>query len=77
MLQYLGYCRDVGFHASKLQNDMKSSQCMFHIQDDIPTGLACSAAAVKTFNELEKVVDKLWDDYGKGFTWAKLQKGKL
>ena len=73
MLQYLGYCRDVGFHASKLQNDMKSSQCMFHI----PTGLACSAAAVKAFNELEKVVDKLWDDYGKFFTWAKLQKGKL
>ena len=49
VLQYLGYCRDMGFHASKLQNDMKSSQCMFHFHDDIPTGLACLAAAVKAF----------------------------
>ena len=36
-----------------------------------------STAGVKAFDELEKVVDKLGDDYGKGFTWAKLQKEKL
>lgn len=36
-----------------------------------------SAAGAKAFDELEKVVDKLGDDYGKGFTWAKVQKEKL
>ena len=36
-----------------------------------------STAEVKAFDELEKVVDKLGDDYGKCLTWAKLQKEKL
>ena len=36
-----------------------------------------SAAGAKAFDELEKVVDKLGDDYGKGFTWAKIQKEQL
>ena len=36
-----------------------------------------SAAGAKAFDELEKVVDKLGDDFGKGFTWAKVQKEKL
>ncbi|CAH3031182.1 unnamed protein product, partial [Pocillopora meandrina] len=41
-------------------------------------GLDCvSAAGAKAFDELEEVIDKLGDNYGKGFTWAKVQKEKL
>ena len=36
-----------------------------------------SAAGSKAFNKLEDVIDKLGDNYGKGFTWAKVQKEKL
>ena len=36
-----------------------------------------SAAGAKAFDELEEIVDKLGDNYGKGFTWAKEQKKKL
>ena len=36
-----------------------------------------SAAGAKAFDELEEVIDKLGDNYGKGFTWAKVQKEKL
>jgi len=35
-----------------------------------------SAAGTKAFDELE-VIDKLGDNYGKGFMWAKVQKEKL
>ena len=58
---------------------MQSSQCMFRFHEEIPAGLGpdVPAAGVKAFDELEKVVEKLGDDYGKGFTWAKVQKEKL
>ena len=36
-----------------------------------------SLAGAEVFDELEKVVEKLGDDYGKGLTWAKVQKEKL
>ena len=36
-----------------------------------------SAAGAKAFDELEEVIDKLGDNYGKGFAWAKVQKEKL
>ena len=35
-----------------------------------------SAAGAKAFDKLEKIVDKLGDDNGMGFTWAKVQKEK-
>ena len=35
-----------------------------------------STAGAKAFDEQE-VIDKLGDNYGKGFTWAKVQKEKL
>ena len=37
-----------------------------------------SAAGAKASDEPEEVIDKLGaDNYGKGFTWAKVQKEKL
>ena len=36
-----------------------------------------SAAGAKGFDELENVADKLGDDYGKGFTWVKVQTEKF
>jgi len=36
-----------------------------------------SATGAKAFDELEKVINKLGDNYGKGLPWAMLQKEKL
>ena len=36
-----------------------------------------SATGAKAFDELEEVINKLGDNYGKGLPWAKVQKEKL
>ena len=78
VLQYLGYCKDVGFAPMS-----RSTLCKVLSVCSASTGKSLqgldyvSAAGAKAFDELEKVVDKLGDDYGKGFTWAKVQKEKL
>ena len=78
VLQYLGYCKDVGFAPRS-----RSTLCKVLSVCSASTGKSLqgldyvSAAGAKAFDELEKVVDKLGDDYGKGFTWAKVQKEKL
>ena len=57
---------------------MQSSQCMFaSTRKSLQDLDYISAAGAKAFDKLDKVVDKLGDDYGKGFTWAKVQKEKL
>ena len=78
MLQYLGYCRDVGFKPMSRSTLCKVlSVCSASTRRSLLGLDYVSAAGVKTFDELEKVVDKLGDDYGKGFTWAKVQKENL
>ena len=76
--QYLGYCRDVGFTPMSRSTLCKVlSVCSASTRKSLQGLDYVSTAGVKAFDELEKVVDKLGDDYGKGFTWAKLQKEKL
>ena len=76
--QYLGYCRDVSFTPMSRSTLCKVlSVCSASTRKSLQGLDYVSTAGVKAFDELEKVVDKLGDDYGKGFTWAKLQKEKL
>ena len=78
VLQYLGYCRDVGFMPMTRSTLCKVlSVCSASTRRSLQFLSYFSAAGVKAFDELEKVVDKLGDDCGKGFTWAKVQKEKL
>ena len=78
VLQYLGYCKDVGFTPMSRSTLCKVlSVCSASTRKSLQGLDYVSAAGAKAFDELEKVVDKLGDDYGKGFTWAKVQKEKL
>jgi hypothetical protein len=78
VLQYLGYCKDVGFTPVSRSTLCKVlSVCSASTTKSLQGLDYVSAAGAKAFDELEKVVDKLGDDYGKGFTWAKVQKKKL
>lgn len=78
VLQYLGYCKYVGFTPMSRSTLCKVlSVCSASTRKSLQGLDYVSAAGAKAFDELEKVVDKLGDDYGKGFTWAKVQKEKL
>jgi len=78
VLQYLGYCKYVGFTPMSRCTLCKVLRVCSASTRKALQGLDyVSAAGAKAFDELEKVVDKLGDDYGKGFTWAKVQKEKL
>ena len=78
VLQYLGYCKYVGFTPMSRCTLCKVLRvCSASTRKSLQGLDYVSAAGAKAFDELEKVVDKLGDDYGKGFTWAKVQKEKL
>lgn len=78
VLQHLGYCKDVGFTPMSCSTLCKVlSVCAASTRKSLQGLDYVSAAGVKAFDELEEVVDKLGDNYGHGFTWAKVQKEKL
>lgn len=76
--QYLRYCSDVGFVPMSRSTLLKVlSVCSASTRKSLQGLDYVSAAGAKAFDELEEVIDKLGDNYGKGFTWAKVQKEKL
>ena len=78
VLQYLGYCSDVGFTPMSRSTLLKVlSGCSASTRKSLQGLDYVSATGAKAFDELEKVIDNLGDDYEKGFTWAKVQKEKL
>ena len=79
VLPYLSYCSDVGFVPMSRSTLLKVlSVCSASTSRKISKGLDyVPAAGDKAFEELEEVIDKLGDNYGKCFTWAKVQKEKL
>ena len=78
VLQYLGYCKDVGFTPMSRSTLRKVlSVCAASTRKSLQGLDYVSAAGAKAFDEVEEVVDKLGDNYGHGFTWAKVQKEKL
>lgn len=78
VLQYLGYYKDIGFTQMSRSTPCKVlSVCSASTRKSLQGLDYVSAAGAKAIDELEKVVDKFGDDYGKGFTWAKIQKEKL
>lgn len=78
VLQYQGYCNEVGFKPMSRSTLCKVlSVCSASTRKSLQGLDYVSAAGAKAFDELEKVVEKLGDDYGKGLTWAKVQKEKL
>lgn len=78
VLQYLSYCSDMGFTPMSRSTLCKVlSVCSASTRKSLQGLDYVAAAGAKAFDELEEVVDKLGDNYGKGFTWAKVQKEKL
>ena len=78
VLQFLSYCSDVGFVPMSRSTLLKVlSVCSASARKSLQGLDYVSAAGAKAFDELEEVIDKLGDNYGKGFTWAKVQKEKL
>ena len=78
VLQFLGYCKDVGFTPMSRSTLWKVlSVCAASTRKSLQGLDYISAAEAKAFDELENVAEKLGDDYGKGFTWVKVQKEKL
>ena len=78
VLQYQGYCKDVGFTPMSRSTLCRVlSVCSASTRKSLQGLDYVSAAGAKAFDELEEIVDKLGDNYGKGFTWAKEQKKKL
>ena len=78
VLQYLRYCSDVGFVPMSCSTLLQVlSVCSASTRKSLQGLDYVSAAGAKAFDELEEVIDKLGDNYGKGFTWAKVQKEKL
>ena len=78
VLQYLSYCSDVGFVPMSRSTLLKvRSVCSASTRKSLQGLDYVSTAGAKAFDKLEEVIDKLGDNYGKGFTWAKVQKEKL
>ena len=78
VLQYLGYCSDAGFTPMSRSTLLKVlSVCSASTRKSLQGLDYVSATGAKAFDELEDVINKLGDDYGKGFTWAKVEKEKL
>ena len=78
VLHYLSYCSDVGFVPMSRSTLLKVlSVCSASTRKSLHGLDYVSAAGAKAFDELEEVINKLRDNYGKGFTWAKVQKEKL
>lgn len=78
VLQYISYCSDTGFTPMSRSTLCKVLKvCSASTRKSLQGLDYVSAAGAKAFEELEEVVEKLGDVYGKGLTWAKQQKEKL
>ena len=78
LLKYLGYCKDVGFTPMSRSTLCKVlSVCSTSMRKSLQGLDYISAAGAKAFDILENLADKLGDDYGKSFTWIKVQTEKL
>ena len=78
VLQYLSYCSDVGFTPMSRSTLLKVlSVCSASTRKSLQGLDYVSATGAKAFDELEEVINKLGDHYGKGLPWAKVQKEKL
>ena len=78
VLQYLSYYSDVGLVPMSRSTLLKVlSVCSASTRKSLQGLDYVSAAGAKAFDELEEVIDKFGNNYGKGFTWAKVLKEKL
>ena len=78
VLQYVSYCRDTGFTQMSRSTLCKVLKvCSASTRKSLQGLDYVSAAGAKAFEDLEEVIEKIGDDYGKGLTWAKQQKEKL
>ena len=78
VLQYLSYCSDVGFTPMSRSTLLKVlSVCSASTRKSLQGLDYVSATGAKAFDELDEVINKLGDNYGKGLPWAKVQKEKL
>ena len=78
VLQYVSYCRDTGFTPMSRSTLCKVLKvCSASTRKSLQGLDYVSAAGAKAFEDLEEVIEKIGDDYGKGLTWAKQQKEKL
>lgn len=76
--QYIGYCSDTGFTPMSRSTLCKVLKvCSASTRKSLQGLDYVSAAGAKAFDDLEEVVEKLGDVYGKGLTWAKQKKEKL
>ena len=76
VLQYLNYCSDVDFVPRSRSTQLKVFSLCFASWRKSLQGWTVSVAGAKAFDKLG-VIDMLGGNYGKGFTWAKVQKEKL
>ena len=78
VLQYVSYCCDTGFTPMSRSTLCKVLKvCSASTRKSLQGLDYVSAAGAKAFEDLEEVIEKIGDDYGKGLTWAKQQKEKL
>jgi len=76
--QYIGYCSDTGFTPMSRSTLCKVLKvCSASTRKSLQGLDYVSAAGAKAFDDLEEVVEKLGDVYGKGLTCAKQKKEKL
>lgn len=76
--QYRSYCQETGFNPmSRSSLSRVLSACPASVRKSLQGLDNFSAQGGKAFDDLEDLVDKLGDNYGKGLTWSKETKEKL
>lgn len=70
--QYQGYCLETGFDPmspNSLSRVLKV--CSASVRKSLQGLDYLSAEGAKAFDDVEEVVEKLGDEFGRGHTWAK------
>ncbi len=76
--QYESYCNETGFAPMSRSTLCRVlSVCSASVRKSLQGLDYFSAEGAKAFEDLEAIVEKLGDEYGKGLTWAKQQNEKL
>jgi hypothetical protein len=75
--QYESYCNESGFKLMSRSTLCRIlNVCSASVRKSLQGLDYFSAEGAKSFDDLEEIVEKLGDEYGKGLTWAKQKKGK-
>lgn len=70
--QYQAYCKDTGFAPAKRSTLCRILKvCSASVRKSLQGLDYFSATGAKSIDDLQEIVEKIGDDYGKGISWAK------